>query len=51
MLSQRELEDLGFEGFNFTWCNNRDENERISKRLDRHVEQICVGLIYIMMRG
>ncbi|XP_055814560.1 uncharacterized protein LOC129884256 [Solanum dulcamara] len=29
------LTDLGFHGQSFTWCNNRDNDARIWKRLDR----------------
>ncbi|CAL8176297.1 unnamed protein product [Prunus armeniaca] len=34
-IDKNHLIDLGFSGFNFTWCNKRGEEEIIWKRLDR----------------
>lgn len=35
MVEACELMDLDFKGPPFTWCNNCEGEERISKRLDR----------------
>lgn len=35
MLSTYEVQDLGFMGPPFTWCNNIEGHNRISERLDR----------------
>lgn len=34
-ISTNSLVDIGFNGSNFTWCNNRSYKNRIWKRLDR----------------
>lgn len=37
--------DLGSTGTEFTWCNNREEVDRIYKRLDRVINSPnCLGL-------
>ncbi|KAL0456254.1 UNVERIFIED_CONTAM: LINE-1 retrotransposable element O protein [Sesamum latifolium] len=38
-----ELHDLGFQGTNFTWCNNQQEPHTVRERLDR----ACVSLPWI----
>lgn len=35
VLATSEQRDLGYEGSPFTWCNNREGEGRIFKRLDR----------------
>ncbi|KAK4253942.1 hypothetical protein QN277_009385 [Acacia crassicarpa] len=35
LLADCDLFDLGFHGYKFTWCNNRDEPDTIKERLDR----------------
>lgn len=34
VLAQCELRNFGYVGSPFTWCNNREEDNRISERLD-----------------
>lgn len=43
MLSICELRDLGYQDNPFTWCNNREDEHRISERLDRFLanDQWC----------
>lgn len=36
-LYRRDLQDLGFGGFEFTWSNKQAGNENIQERLDRVV--------------
>ena len=35
MIEAFVLIDLGYTGIPFTWCNQRDANARVWKRLDR----------------
>lgn len=34
-LDYYDLRDLGYFGFSFTWCNNREGGNKIFERLDR----------------
>lgn len=34
VVDSNHLVDLGFERLKFTWCNNREDNASINKRLD-----------------
>ncbi|KAK4268485.1 hypothetical protein QN277_025138 [Acacia crassicarpa] len=40
LLADCELDDLGFYGSCFTWCNNREEPETIQERIDRALGNI-----------
>lgn len=40
LISNCELQDLEFKGFPFTWCNNREGEERIFELLDRFLVDI-----------
>lgn len=37
MMRDTRLVDMGYNGQPFTWCNNREGNERIKERLDRAI--------------
>lgn len=35
MIGESELVNVGFKGQSFTWCNNRENKERLRQRIDR----------------
>ncbi|XP_058078937.1 uncharacterized protein LOC131227200 [Magnolia sinica] len=46
VVQDSSLQDAGFSGNRFTWCNNREGAVRVWARLDRVLFNICWGAIF-----